>query len=125
MKTHTRYLKSVSLLSLGLLGLLLCSCFIDNEKTMRRKLSIICQSDLTTTIGQLKSGASADSVYFHIVSFKTFAKGEFSAKAVVDFYLLKNVQVKMVRKYRFNRIFGLWDRYYNEWEFVHDSTKSK
>lgn len=89
---------------------------------IEKKLRVIADDDLMHVVGELPDTSLADTTYYSVVSLKTGIEGRYSAKAEIDYFFLKGVDVKMTRKYRYHRRLGMWDRYSNEWRFVHDST---
>lgn len=110
------------------LALMVCSvgCAIEESpQRIRKKLDVIVQDDLRQVVAELPDTSIADTTFYRISSYKSGIEGVYSAKAEVEFFFLKGVRVKMVRKYRYHRRLGMWDRYVNEWRFVNDSTLSR
>jgi hypothetical protein len=102
---------------------LLCGC-AEKDEIIHKKLEIICKSDLDTIVAGLPKEGLLDSAYFSFVSYKTYTEGRFSRMAVVDFYFLKTVTAKIVRKYRYCKDVRLWERYFNEYRFYDDTAQT-
>ena len=93
------------------------SCSMESQNTIRKKLKTIARADLEYIISETDSSEVMDSAYYKIVLFKYFPKDmNFSYKAVVDYYYFKNVKMKQVRKYRYRRLQKKWDRYLKKYE---------
>jgi hypothetical protein len=103
-------------------GLSICSCGGDGEQLARKKLDLILPDDLKAIVAGIPKDALIDKPYDTITSFKTFKKGLYSAKAEVDFYFLQKVHVKIIRKFRYHRSKKMWERYFNEYRYLSDST---
>jgi hypothetical protein len=97
---------------------LLSGCLPDADQLRDKKFKVILADDLATLIAGVDSVGLADACYYELVEYTTGYEGKFSARAVVDFYFLKKVGVKVVRKYRYHTVLGQWDRYYNKYEFI-------
>jgi hypothetical protein len=93
----------------------------EKDSLTRKKLELVCKSDLDSITFDLPKTSLADSVYYSITSYKTYAHGKYSKMAVVEFYFLKKVKAKIVRKYRFFKEARQWDRYFNEYSLLNDS----
>ena len=94
----------------------LMSCGGESEALVRRKLEVILNDDLQSVITELPPASVADSTWYVIREYQHFSKGGFSALAVVDFHFIKGDIARMVRKYRYHRRFGQWERYHNVYE---------
>lgn len=110
--------------AVGLVAVFLC-CFGESDRRIRCKLEIILVDDLKTVIAEVSEEHVADTSYYEIVSYKCFEEGKYSVQAVVDFYFLKGVEVKMVRKYRYHTPYRKWERYYNEYQFLRASVDNE
>lgn len=97
-------------------------CTGESEETVRKKLEVICQDDLAAIIDSIAPGDLLDKPYYKLISYKQYTEGKYIRKAVAEFYFLKNVSVKVVRKYRYHGSVRMWDRYSNEYVFMHDTT---
>lgn len=104
---------------LGLLSgcMLLVTGCAQNPDLVHKKLLAIAHDDLAGLIDEMPSESVADSTYYQISEFKTFDEGTYRAKAAVEFYLLKSVHTKVVRKYRYHHSQGQWERYYNKYQY--------
>ena len=113
----------------GWFALGLCGCFLlgcgEGDDLIKKKLDIILADDLKAVAADLPKGNCADSMYYTIVSYKSYSQGMYSKIAVVDFYFLKNIKVKITRKYRYYAAVRLWDRYYNVYKFYGDTANGK
>ncbi|MBD3318002.1 MAG: hypothetical protein GF344_19635 [Chitinivibrionales bacterium] len=106
------------------LTVFLPGCVGESENIVRKKLDVVLQDDLAAVQDELPAGSMADSSYYTIVFYKSYGGGKFSHKAVAEFHFLKGDVAIMVRKYRYHRPQKKWDRYYNQYRLVHDTTKS-
>jgi hypothetical protein len=95
-------------------------CSRESEAYVRNKLIVILKDDLATVTNELPASSVADSTYFDVKVYKAYKEGKYTRMAVVDFYFLKGVNVKMVRKYRYHSQYRKWERYFNEYEFIHE-----
>jgi len=105
-------------------GLILCGCG-ESDNLIRRNLDIILSDDLKAITNDLPKNTVADSVYYTLISYKSYSEGMYSRMAVVDFYFMKNIKVKITRKYRYFTSARLWDRYYNTYQFFGDTAYGK
>jgi hypothetical protein len=80
-------------------GLMLFGCG-ESDDLIKKKLEMILTEDLRTISADLPKSSLADSVYYKIASYKSYAEGMYSEMAIVDFYFMKKVRVKIIRKYR-------------------------
>jgi hypothetical protein len=94
-----------------------------DDRVARRSLEAVAKAELTSFVNELPPANQPTAPYFEIVAFEPGKKGRFSVKAVVDYYYLKNVTVKLTRKYRFVRWGQRWEPYNEEWRFFQDSSK--
>jgi hypothetical protein len=85
------------------------------ENTARVHLEPVLQEGLTGLIDGIDSSAILELPYFEISEFKRFGEGEYQYIAIVDFFFLKNIPKKVVRKYRFHHR-RKWELYYNEYQ---------
>lgn len=110
--------------------LLLClfpvmiSCSGESDKVAKKKLQVILDDDLSAILEGIPDSALLKKPYYDIVSYKLYDEGNYSKKAVADFYFLNSVPVKILRKYRYHRTKRMWDRYFNEYSFFSDSANS-
>jgi len=93
----------------------------ESESLVKRKLTAILDDDLASVVSELPASSISDSAFYRIRGYQTFGEGVFSALAVVDFHFLRGDIAVMVRKYRYHRRFGQWERYYNAYEYSSDS----
>jgi len=93
----------------------------ENDAAARQKLHAILKSDLVAIISDVPKSSLADSLYYSLVFYQTFKKGDYTKKAVADFYFLRGIKVKITRKYRYVKEAGMWERYYNVYTFVEDA----
>ena len=98
---------------------LIGGCSFESDRMVQKKLLIILEDDLNAIIEDIPAENILDSAYYEIDSLIDYKMESFkySKKAVVDFYFLKGVKTKIVRKYRYERVSRKWDRYYNEYTF--------
>lgn len=118
--------KSVAFIgALGVLGI--CSLFFircsgEDETAVQKKLGVICKDDLHAILDSLPDESIIGKPYYSLEFYKTYDEGDYSRKAIADFYFFKKVRVKIVRKYRYHRSRRMWDRYSNEYVFLPDTT---
>jgi hypothetical protein len=111
--------------ALAVVCCLFVTCGNENELDIRSKLDIICRDDLATVADDIAAEDRIDPVYFTMVLFKRYSEGKYTYMAVVDFFFLKKVPAKMVRKYRYHSKARKWERYFNQYQFVNDSPAAK
>jgi hypothetical protein len=87
----------------------------EKDDVIRRKLDVILADDLEAIVEGVDKEGLLDRPYFELVEYKEYDEAIYSRMAVVDFYFLKSVNVKITRKYRYIRKHGIWDRYYNKY----------
>jgi hypothetical protein len=108
---------------------LLCGCFLfgcgESDALIKKKLEIILTDDLRAITADMPKSSLADSVYYKLLSYKSYSEGMYSKMAVADFYFMKKVKVKITRKYRYYIGYRLWDRYSNAYQFYGDTTYGK
>ena len=109
-----------------LLGLALISCSGESDELARKKLEAILKDDLKAIIEGIPDSALMENPRYEIVFYKQYDGWDYSKKAVVDFYFLKNIEKKIVRKYRYQTGKRMWDRYFNEYSsYSHSDSSSK
>lgn len=102
----------------GILCVFVCAgCFKESEKNIKQKLMIILEDDLKTIISDISKENLVDSVHYNIVEYKKYTEYKYTTMAIVDFYFLKRVSAKIVRKYRYHSLEKKWERYFNEYKF--------
>lgn len=101
--------------------LALQGCGGEPEEMIRKKLEVILDDDLAALTADVPEESLADSTYYVIREYKRYQEGRYTYRAVVDFFFLDKVNVKVERKYRYHRPYGKWDRYQNVYRFVNDS----
>lgn len=111
-------------LGLAVLFSVMVMCGGESEEMTRKKLDVICKGDLDALVDSIAVENLIEKPYYKLVLYQNFNEGKYSKKAVTEYYFLKNVPIKVVRKYRYLRSVRMWDRYYNEYVFNHDSTAS-
>ncbi len=94
----------------------------ESDELIKEKFDIVIQDDMQSLIEQIPKQSLADSVYFIVQSYDEFDEGMYSKKAVVEFFFLKKNVAKVVRKYRYHAEFRKWERYYNEYKYVYDTS---
>ncbi len=95
-------------------------CIRESDKRIRQKLIVILNDDLKAITSDIAEENLLDSVYYDIVMYKDYKNYKFTKKAEVDFYFLKGVSAKIVRKYRYHSTLKKWERYFNEYRFYGD-----
>jgi hypothetical protein len=100
---------------------MLQGCGGEPEEMIRKKLQVILDDDLAALTADVPEKSLADSAHYVIREYRRYTEGRYSHRAVVDFYFLDKVNVRVERKYRYHRPYGKWDRYQNVYRFVGDS----
>lgn len=98
--------------------LFLNSCIGEPDSRIKKKLEIILKDDMNAIIEGIDDTNLLDSTYYDMHLYQEYKEGKYTRKAEVDFYFLKHVNTKIVRKYRYHRDYKKWDRYYNEYQFT-------
>jgi hypothetical protein len=114
--------RRILLICCTMIGIVCAGCMQDSETMIRKKLTAILDDDLESLVADIQKENRSDSIYYSLVSYKKYPKARYSRKAVVDFYFFKNIMTKVRRKYRYHRPIGLWERYYNKYHFISDSS---
>jgi hypothetical protein len=95
------------------------SCAQKQETAVRINLEMILADDLKGMSEEIPVSEKADSSYYIVREFKYFPKDvTFSYLAEVDFYYLRNIKYKQIRKYRYYRSLQKWDRYFKKYENI-------
>lgn len=100
------------------------SCSGESDELSRKKLEIILESDLKAILEGIPDSALTENPKYELVFYKQYDSGDYTKKAVADFYFLKNVKKKIVRKYRYHVGKRMWDRYFNEYSSYSDTLES-
>lgn len=100
-----------------------CQCG-ERDEIVRSKLDIILAGDLKEITKGIAKNDLLQTPYYTMASYKSYSQGMYSKLAVVDFYFLKGIRAKIVRKYRYLSSARLWDRYYNVYTFYGDTALS-
>jgi hypothetical protein len=87
-----------------------------SEKRVHGILEVILKDDLTVIVEGIDSNAVLQPPFYEVREFSKYKEGQYQYLAVVDFYFLKEIKQKIVRKYRFDKWYLRWERYYNEYE---------
>lgn len=103
---------------------LFIGCSGDSEERLRKKLDVICKDDLAAITDSIATKDLLEKPYYKLVFYKQYNEGKYSRKAIAEFYFLKHVAVKVVRKYRYHASIQMWDRYSNEYVFLHDTSST-
>ena len=103
-------------------ALVFISCSGESDEKAREKLEVILNDDIKAIIEGVDSQNLIDEPYYDMVLYQNYDEGNYSKRAVADFYFLKDVDVKIIRKYRYHRVHRMWDRYYNEYSFLPDTS---
>ena len=98
------------------LFLLLFSCTEVSQEKAVAMLDIILKDDMAAIVDGVDKKYLLDSTYYKIVSIKKYDKSKYQYNAIVDFYFLNDSTYYIERKFRFNREYGKWERYYNEYK---------
>ncbi len=107
----------ISVLFLSFL-LLFCMCAEEKDEVIRKKLDVILQDDLNAILDGVSTDALLDKPHYTMVEYKSYDEGDYSKLAIVDFYFLKKINMKITRKYRYYKPKGLWDRYFNKYMVI-------
>lgn len=92
-----------------------CGWFPGAEGRTRGKLERLLDDDLAVIAGEIAARDTTALLlrpFWRIVAYKaTPNSGSYSHLCEVDFYYLKAIKMKQVRKYRYNPDTGEWERY--------------
>ncbi|MBD3392155.1 MAG: hypothetical protein GF418_08760 [Chitinivibrionales bacterium] len=113
---HKRFLFAAACTALCIAA----GCSGKSEQRIENELRVILDDDLRMVASEISPEHVADSTYYDISMFNEYEQGTYRWKAVVEFFFLKDVNVKMVRKYRYHRKLKKWERYFNQYQFVHE-----
>jgi hypothetical protein len=105
---------------IGLFMLLPGGCSHESDEAIQGKLQTVLKNDLDTLVSSLPKASVADTVYFEIRENKKFGKGPFTRLVVADFYFLRNVKVKVMRKYRYQAWEQRWEMFDSQSVFIHE-----
>jgi hypothetical protein len=111
----------------GFVGAVCGICFYgcgESDSLVKKKLDLICASDLNAITNDIPKTSLLKAPFYSIVSYKCYSEGMYSGMAIVDYYFLKTVKVKIVRKYRYYTSARLWDRYFNAYTFFGDTAQA-
>lgn len=106
------YLYALTILFITLIGCGLKT----SEDAAKKLLEPVLQEDLTVITEGIDSSGILEKPYFEITEFGEFEKGKYQYLSVADFYFLKDIKQKIVRKYRFNKDYLKWELFYNEYQ---------
>ncbi|HEX3018788.1 MAG TPA: hypothetical protein VHP36_00730 [Chitinispirillaceae bacterium] len=113
--------KIILMLCLLTFALMQMSCSGESDELARKKLETILKDDLKTIAEGIPDSALMANPRYEIVFYKQYKAWDYSKKAVADFYFLKNINKKVIRKYRYHTGKRMWDRYFNEYSSYSDS----
>lgn len=74
------------------------------------------ERDFVVILEGIDADAVLDEPYFEIVEFNSFDEGMFRHLAQVHFYFLSDINVRIVRRYRYNRRHFRWELFHNVYE---------
>ncbi|MCL2183077.1 MAG: hypothetical protein FWB85_06380 [Chitinispirillia bacterium] len=107
-------MRLLSKIALPAMFLAVCFCS-ESDEIIRQKFDIIIADDMKAILEGVAEEALLEKPYVDILEYVKYEEGVFTRRAVVDFYFLKTIGVKISRKYRYHKRLGLWDRYYNKY----------
>jgi hypothetical protein len=87
-----------------------------SEKRTRGMLDVILKDDLTVIVEGIDTAVVLEKPYYEYVKFNKYEEGQYQYLAEVNFYFFKDMKLKIVRKYRFDKYYLKWERYYNKYE---------
>jgi hypothetical protein len=100
-------------------------CSKEGNEVVRKKLDVILSDDMKAVLEDVPEQGLLENPCYDLVFYKEYGAGDYSHKAVANFYFLKIPNAKIVRKYRYYRSKGIWERYYNEYSFSPDSSSCR
>ena len=107
-----------TIFNISIIICLLSNCTSNSNESIRNTFEqIIVKDDLKSILEDTSIKDLMDSPYYSIVSYEEDKKGQYTKKAIVDYYFFKNVKVKIRRKYRYYKAYEKWERYTNEYKF--------
>jgi len=87
-----------------------------SENTVKGWLNNMLERDFVVILEGIDADAVLDEPYFEIVEFNSFDEGMFRHLAQVHFYFLSDINVRIVRRYRYNRRHFRWELFHNVYE---------
>jgi hypothetical protein len=90
---------------------------------IRKKLDAVIVSDFKEIVSDVPRTSLADSTFFRISQYTAYMKSIYSVLAVVDYFYLRDVQVKRTVKYRYVKNARQWERYDNEYQYFDGTAK--
>lgn len=106
-----------------ILGFFNIQCQKEPDELIRKKLEVILQSDLEAITSDIAKEGLLEKPFFKITLYKDYKESFYSKRAEVDFYFLKKIHYKIIRKYRYHRQRQMWERYFNEYKLVPDTSE--
>ncbi|MBN1604373.1 MAG: hypothetical protein JW915_22380 [Chitinispirillaceae bacterium] len=100
-------------------------CSKEDKEVVRKKLDVILADDMKAILEDVPDNGLLENPCYDLVFYKEYGSGNYSHKAVVNFYFLKISNAKIIRKYRYYRKKGIWERYFNEYSFSPDSNSCR
>jgi len=100
-------------LPIAFIILLLSGCVSDDPAL---RLNNVLKNDLVVILEDIDKDAVLDEPRFEIVEFNSFDEGKFRHLAEVHFYFLRDINVRVVRRYRYNRRHFRWELFHNVYE---------
>jgi len=98
-------------------------CLQEKDSVIRQKLNVILKDDLEAILEDVAKEALLETPYFELLEYREYKEGAYSRLAVVDFYFLNSINMKITRKFRYHKKLGLWDRYYNKYYMFSPETE--
>jgi predicted exporter len=110
------------LVVLTCLGSIACSK-LPPEAELKKELEKMLPVDLDSITSGVPADALIEKPYYRITALTSNKEAKCMAKAEVEFYFLKNVNVVILRKFCYHESQKKWVRFFNEYKNVSSSVE--
>jgi len=94
---------------------------LPSEAELEKELEEMLPVDLDSITSGIPADALMEKPYYRIVALTTKKEAKCMAKAEVEFYFLKNVNLIILRKFCYQESQKKWVRFFNEYKNVSSS----
>jgi predicted exporter len=104
------------------LGILACNK-MSPEAELKKELEMMLPVDLDSITSGVPAEALMEKPFYRITALTSKKEAKCMAKAEVEFYFLKNVNVVILRKFCYHESQKKWVRFFNEYKNVSSSVE--
>lgn len=104
------------------LGIFACNK-MPPEAELKNELETMLPVDLDSITSGVPANALMEKPYYRIIALTSKKEAKCMAKAEVEFYFLKNVNVVILRKFCYHESQKKWVRFFNEYKNVSSSAE--